>query len=54
MSNKNNLLKEEDFISEKLPTRDFSADARKLAKNKRSQKGLWRMFRNMSGILSSN
>ena len=53
MSNKHNRLIEEEFISEKASRRDFSADARQLARNKRSKKGLMRIVNSVGNMFSS-
>lgn len=50
---KNNRLVEEEFIKEKGPQRNFAEDAKRIAKNKRSQKGLLNFFKKKTSILSS-
>lgn len=48
-----NRLREEDFLSQKREERDFVEDAKKMARNKRSQKGLGKFFKKKESIFSS-
>lgn len=52
-NNKNTRLNEEEFLSEKGPSRDFAKDAKTLTSNKRSQKGIGRLFGKKRSIFSS-
>lgn len=50
-TDKNNRLIEEEFTREKGPKRNFAEDAKRIAKNKRSQKGLLKFFKKKTSIL---
>lgn len=52
-NNKYNKLQEEDFLSETGNQRNFAEDARRMARNNRSQKGLGKILKKGLNIFSS-